>query len=130
VVDEEIPLPDWSEFEEADLRDLDDELRERFRALAISSPKGVAYDKQVLTDDRRYDVPTTIIACEFSSDQLREWIGRGTPYVAELAAMRESSTSTFPPATGPSSPSPSSWGRRSCRQSTGVRCRDRDLARG
>jgi pimeloyl-ACP methyl ester carboxylesterase len=89
VVDKEIPLPDWSEFDEADLRDLDDELRERFRARAVPSPKGVAYDKQVLSDDRRYDVPTTIIACEFSSDQLREWIAQGNPYVAELAAMRD-----------------------------------------
>jgi pimeloyl-ACP methyl ester carboxylesterase len=89
VVDDEIPLPDWSEFDEADLRDLDDELRERFRARAVPSPKGVAYDKQVLTNDRRYDVPTTIIACEFSSDQLREWIAQGNPYVAELAAMRD-----------------------------------------
>jgi pimeloyl-ACP methyl ester carboxylesterase len=89
VVDDEIPLPDWSEFGEEDLRDLDDELRERFRALAIPSPKGVAYDKQVLTDDRRYDVPTTIIACEFPSAQLRDWIPQGHPYVAELAAMRD-----------------------------------------
>jgi pimeloyl-ACP methyl ester carboxylesterase len=89
VVDDEIPLPDWSDFSEADLRDLDDELRERFRARAVPSPKGVAYDKQVLTNDRRYDVPTTIIACEFSSNQLREWIAQGNSYVAELAAMRD-----------------------------------------
>lgn len=88
VVGDEVPLPDWSEFDEADLRDLDDELRERFRARAVPSPKGVAYDKQVLSDERRYDVPTTIIGCEFSSDQLREWIAQGHPYVAELAAMR------------------------------------------
>jgi pimeloyl-ACP methyl ester carboxylesterase len=89
VVDDEVPLPDWSEFDEADLRDLDDDLRERFRARAVPSPRGVAYDKQVLTDDRRYDVATTVIACEFSSDQLREWIAQGHPYVAELAAMRD-----------------------------------------
>jgi hypothetical protein len=43
----------------------------------------------VLTDDRRYDVPTTIIACEFPSAQLRDWIPQGHPYVAELAAMRD-----------------------------------------
>src|SRR6266545_60012 len=35
VVDGEIPLPDWSEFGAEDLRDLDDELREAFRARAI-----------------------------------------------------------------------------------------------
>jgi pimeloyl-ACP methyl ester carboxylesterase len=89
VVDDEIPLPDWSTFDEADLRDLDDDLRTRFRARAMPEPKGVAYDAQVLTDDRRYDVPATIIACEFPSEQLRQWISEGNPYVAELAAMRD-----------------------------------------
>lgn len=89
VVDGEIPLPDWSEFSEGDLRDLDDELRAAFRARAVPSPAAVAYDPQVLTDERRYDIPTTVIACEFSSDQLREWIAQRHPYVAELAAMRD-----------------------------------------
>ena len=89
VVDGEIPLPDWSEFGEEDLRDLGDELREAFRARAIPEPAAVASDAQALADDRRYDVPATIIACEFSSRQLREWIEQGHPYVAELAAMRD-----------------------------------------
>jgi pimeloyl-ACP methyl ester carboxylesterase len=88
VVDGEIPLPDWSVFDEADLRDLDDDLRRAFRARAVPDSKGVAYDPQVLIDERRYDVPATIIACEFPSAQLREWIAQGHPYVAELAAMR------------------------------------------
>ena len=88
VVDGEIPLPDWSEFGEEDLRDLDDELREAFRARAVPQPTAVATDQQVLSDERRYDVPATIIACEFSSEQLRDWIAQGHPYVAELAAMR------------------------------------------
>ena len=38
---------------------------------------------------RRYDVPATIIACEFTSEQLREWIAQENPYVAELAAMHD-----------------------------------------
>jgi len=89
VVDGEIPLPDWSEFGAEDLRDLDDELREAFRSRAIPEPAAVSYDKQVLTDERRYDLPATVIACEFSSEQLKEWIAQGHPYVAELAALRD-----------------------------------------
>ena len=89
VVDGEIPLPDWSTFEDDDLRDLDDGLREAFRARAVPEPTGVAYDAQVLTDERRYDVPATIICCEFSSDQLREWMDMGVPMFAELKAMRD-----------------------------------------
>ena len=89
VVDGEIPLPDWSEFGAEDLRDLDDELRAAFQARAVPEPAAVAYDKQVLTDERRYDLPATVIACEFSSEQLKEWIAQRHPYVAELAAMRD-----------------------------------------
>jgi pimeloyl-ACP methyl ester carboxylesterase len=89
VVDGEIPLPDWSVFGEEDLRDLDEELRGAFRARAVPEPKAVACDPQVLADERRYDVPATIIACEFSSEQLRDWMAQGEPYVAELAAMND-----------------------------------------
>jgi pimeloyl-ACP methyl ester carboxylesterase len=89
VVDGAIPLPDWSAFGEEDLRDLDDALREAFRARAVPQPMAVAYDRQVLTDERRYDVPATIIACEFSGEQLREWTAQGEPYVAELAALHD-----------------------------------------
>jgi pimeloyl-ACP methyl ester carboxylesterase len=89
VVDGEIPLPDWSVFDEEDLRDLDDELRASFRARAVPEPAGVASDHQVLSNDRRYDVPATVIACEYSSDMIKELISENHPYVAELAAMRD-----------------------------------------
>ena len=89
VVDGEIPLPEWSEFDEADLRDLDDQLRAAFRARAVPQPAAVARDPQVLGDERRYDVPATVIACEFSSDTIRGWMADGHPYVAELAAVRD-----------------------------------------
>ena len=63
----EIPLPDWSLFEEEDLTDLDDGLRATFRERAIPSPVHVASDPQQLFDDRRYGVPITVISCEFPS---------------------------------------------------------------
>lgn len=89
VVDGEIPLPDWGQFEAEELRDLGDELRATFRARAVPQPAAVATDPQVLTDERRYEVPVTVIACAFSSDQVREWIAQGSPYVAELAAIHD-----------------------------------------
>ncbi|GAA4381482.1 alpha/beta fold hydrolase [Agromyces bauzanensis] len=87
VVDGEIPLPDWSDFEEADLVDLDDELRAAFRARAVPEPTGVAHDGIELHDDRRYDVPITIIACEFPSSALTAWIAAGSPFTRELAKV-------------------------------------------
>ncbi|MGG6381912.1 alpha/beta fold hydrolase [Paenarthrobacter sp. NEAU-H11] len=86
---DDIPLPPWEGFDDADLIDLDDGLREAFRARAIPQPKGVAYGRQHLHDTRRYDVPATVIACEFPSSLLREWIDAGHPYVAELARVRD-----------------------------------------
>ena len=84
----EVPLPDWSVFDEEDLVDLNDELRAAFRERAIPSPVRVTRDPQQLFDERRYDVPVTVIACEFSSAMLREWIEQGHPYVQELAKTR------------------------------------------
>ncbi|MEJ1192278.1 alpha/beta fold hydrolase [Pseudarthrobacter sp. CCNWLW207] len=86
---DDIPLPPWDGFEDEDLVDLTDELRDNFRARAIPEPKGVAYDKQHLHDARRYDVPATVIACEFPSSLLTEWIDAGHPFVAELARIRD-----------------------------------------
>jgi pimeloyl-ACP methyl ester carboxylesterase len=88
VEDGEIPLPDWSLFDDEDLVDLDDGLRAAFRARAVPAPARVATDPQRLVDERRYDVPVTVIACEFPSALLREWMEQGNPYVQELARIR------------------------------------------
>ena len=85
----EVPLPDWSVFDDEDLVDLDDELRAMFRERAIPEPVHVTSDPQRLADERRYDVPVTVIACEFPSAKLREWMEQGHPYVRELARIRQ-----------------------------------------
>jgi pimeloyl-ACP methyl ester carboxylesterase len=85
---DDIPLPPWDFFESA-TKDLDDGLSAEFRARAIPQPKGVAYDRQVLSNEQRLQVPATVIACEFSSAQLREWMKAGEPDVAELARIAD-----------------------------------------
>jgi pimeloyl-ACP methyl ester carboxylesterase len=85
----EVPLPDWSLFDDEDLVDLDDTLRAAFRERAIPTPLHVASDPQRLHDQRRYDVPVTVIACEFPGAMLRGWIEQDHPYVRELARIRE-----------------------------------------
>jgi pimeloyl-ACP methyl ester carboxylesterase len=89
VAGDEIPLPDWEVFEEEDLRDLNETLRVRFREIAIPEPKGVASEQQRLSDPRRYDVPITVICCEFPSEMLREFMAADHPYTAELKAVKE-----------------------------------------
>lgn len=86
---DDVPLPPWQLFEDADLTDLNEELRAMFRARAVPQPKGVAQDQQRLHNEARFDVPATVIACEFPSAMLIEMIAAGHPYVAELGRIRD-----------------------------------------
>jgi len=84
------PLPAWDELEDADLVGLTDELRARFREQAVPQPGGTVREGHRLSDDpRRREVPTTVIACEMPSSVLRELMGSGHPYVAELARLHD-----------------------------------------
>ncbi|RBM14409.1 alpha/beta fold hydrolase [Streptomyces sp. PT12] len=85
----EVPLPDWSLFDPEDLVDLDGALRAAFRERAIPSPWQVAAGRQRLSDERRLDVPATVIACEFTGAALREWLAGGVPFARELARIRD-----------------------------------------
>lgn len=96
AVGDEIPLPDWSVFGDEDLTDLTDEIRERFRAVAVPQPVAVATDRQVLRDPRRYEVPVTVITCEFPSAMLRDFMNQGHPYTAELAKIRDATIVDLP----------------------------------
>lgn len=84
----EIPLPDWSEFDDADLVGLDEGAREAFRRRAIPFPEQVVNGPQRVSDPRRYDVPVTVICTEFRSQQLRSWIESEQPMVREFSNLR------------------------------------------
>jgi pimeloyl-ACP methyl ester carboxylesterase len=85
----EVPLPDWSAFEDEDLADLDDKARAEFRERAIPSPEHVTRDPQQLSDERRYDVPVTVICTEFTTKMLRGWIAQGLAPVREFMKIRD-----------------------------------------
>lgn len=86
-VDGEIPLFDWSAFDDADLEDLDDDARARFAERAIPSPARMTSDPQALSDERRYNVPVTAVCTEFSADTLREWIEGDIEQVREFTKV-------------------------------------------
>jgi pimeloyl-ACP methyl ester carboxylesterase len=89
VVDGLIPLPDWSFFGPEDLAGLDEDLRAALRARAIPVPARVSRDAVHLSDERRLDVPVTVIACEFTAENLRDGIAQGEPWAAELGRIRD-----------------------------------------
>ena len=85
----DVPLPDWPEFDDADLADLDDHARAAFRERSITSPAHVTRDPQHLSDERRYDVPVTVICTEFTSQMLRHWTDGGLAPVRELTKIKD-----------------------------------------
>jgi len=89
VVDGEVPLPDWSVFDDGSLVDMTDDIRAMFRARAIPLPARVASDPLELSDPRRFDVPVTLITCEFPRDQMLQMMAEGHPYFAELARVKQ-----------------------------------------
>jgi pimeloyl-ACP methyl ester carboxylesterase len=86
IRDGAMPFPGWGEFEGPDSADLDDAAKQAIAAAAIPVPEGVAGGVVRLTDERRYDLPVTLICPEYSPAQAREWIGQGE--VPELAKSK------------------------------------------
>lgn len=89
VVDGVVPLPDWSFFDDEELDGLSDQVRADLRARALSVPPRVAAGPQQLHDERRYDVPVTVITTTMPEAALRDLMGQDHPYTRELAAVRE-----------------------------------------
>jgi pimeloyl-ACP methyl ester carboxylesterase len=86
IVDGVMPFPGWAPFDGPDSADLDEQERSRIAAAAIPVPEAVATGVVHLQDERRFDVPVTLICPEFSPAQAREWIDGGE--VPELAKAK------------------------------------------
>ena len=85
----DLPMPDLAEFDDRDLTDLDEQARAAFREQSVPSPAHLAHDLQQLSDERRYGVPVTAIATEYTTRELREWITQGEEPVQEFTRIRD-----------------------------------------
>ena len=107
MVDGEIPLPDWSVFEEPDLGTSTTTCVPRSEPAQSSAKAAPRRRRRRRGADRRAPLrrPGDDHLLRVHQRGLREWMAMGVPMFAELTAMcATSTTSTFPPATGPSSP--------------------------
>ncbi|MFD8011512.1 alpha/beta fold hydrolase [Streptomyces sp. NPDC058955] len=86
VEDGAVPFPGWAPFEGPDAADLDAAARERIEAAAVPVPEGVAKGIVRLADERRFDVPVTVVCPEFTPAQAEQWIAAGES--PELARAR------------------------------------------
>lgn len=89
VVGDEVPVPDWSVFDDGSLTDLTEDLRAEIERVGVPMPVGVATEPLRLTDVRRRDIPQTLVVTSISSAQVREMIDADAPFVSELAACRD-----------------------------------------
>jgi pimeloyl-ACP methyl ester carboxylesterase len=81
-----VRFPGWDPFAGPDSDDLDEPARRAFEAAAVTVPEGVTRGTVHLTDERRFDVPVTVICPEFSPAQAREWLAAGE--IPELAKAK------------------------------------------
>jgi pimeloyl-ACP methyl ester carboxylesterase len=85
----ELPL-DWKAIEdEENLDGLSEEQKETFRQRAVPQPGAVLRDAAVLTDDRRREIPSTVVCTGFPSEQVKAAAGEGHAWLAGLAELRD-----------------------------------------
>ncbi|MET8999470.1 alpha/beta fold hydrolase [Amycolatopsis sp. NPDC004169] len=81
-----MPFPGWAPFEGPDSADLDEEAKRTFAAAAIPVPAGVATGTVRLTDERRFEVPVTLVCPEFTPAEVKAWLDAGD--LPELARVK------------------------------------------
>jgi pimeloyl-ACP methyl ester carboxylesterase len=85
----------WSEIEEGENLDgLSDEQKETFRQRAVPVPGGVLRESIQLKNDARRDIPSTLIATGFTSEDYRKYAAE-EPVMSFLAGIRELRNATW-----------------------------------
>jgi hypothetical protein len=82
--------------QEENLDGLSEEHLETFRRRAVPQPGGVLREKVELTNDARLDIPSTVIATSYTSEQYREAANEGYPWLAGLKEVRNLSWVDLP----------------------------------
>lgn len=81
----ELPLPPFNVLsEQASLEGLSEEALSEFKLKAVPEPGPVLRSALELNDEARYQIPTTLICCSISSEQVMELARSGNPMFAEL----------------------------------------------
>jgi pimeloyl-ACP methyl ester carboxylesterase len=84
----EKPL-DWKQIaEEENLDGLSEEQMETFRQRAVPVPGAVLREAVELTNDARLDVPSTVIATGYTSEQYKDAVKEGYAWLAGLPELR------------------------------------------
>jgi pimeloyl-ACP methyl ester carboxylesterase len=86
--DDEKPLV-WKDIEEEENLDgLSEEQKETFRQRAVPEPGGVLREAIELTNDARLDIPSTVIATGYTSEQYKDAMKEGYSWLGGLNEVR------------------------------------------
>lgn len=89
VVGSVVPFPGWDHFDDEDVADLTPALRQEALALTGSVPARIPTDPLTLRDDRRLDIPGTMLTNTVPVDQVEQLRADPPPWAAGLAAHRD-----------------------------------------
>lgn len=93
----ELALPPFHELgEQASLAGLDEAALATFRERAVPEPGPVLRGRVRLSDERRRDVPATLVCSSFTAEQVMAMAAAGHPMMAEVATLREVTTRDLP----------------------------------
>jgi pimeloyl-ACP methyl ester carboxylesterase len=85
----EEPMPSREQLtQNENLDGLSEEQLETFRERAVPEPGGVLRQAHTFTDDRRLDIPSTVICTGYTSEQYKEAMKEGYDFLAGLAELR------------------------------------------
>jgi pimeloyl-ACP methyl ester carboxylesterase len=86
----ELPLPSAEDLAaEENLDGLSEEQLETFRRRAVPQPGGVLREAVPLTNDARHDIPSTVIATGFPSEEYRKGVEQGWAFLGGLRELRD-----------------------------------------
>lgn len=87
------PLDAATSFDDAELRDTD---VAALQARMVASPGCLGTEPVRLTDERRDDLPVTVVSTEYDTAQLKEWMAQGEEAVAGFGALRRATYVDLP----------------------------------
>lgn len=89
VDDGVVHFPGWDFFDAEDIDDLDTETRERTAPEMVDVPGRVPSSPLTLQDERRFDVPLTILSGRYDGEGLRDALREWGAFADEFARVRD-----------------------------------------
>jgi pimeloyl-ACP methyl ester carboxylesterase len=85
----DMPLPSAEDLaENENLEGISEEQLAKFRERAVPEPGGVLREGAELTNDARLEIPSVVICTAYTSEEYKEYVGKGYDFLAGLADLR------------------------------------------